>query len=94
MQDLTRSEISFLIFLLVFVVVILFLTRSARRRQHVSDETERVAAEELPKIGEIAERAHSRRFGRPPTDVPKANGARTSAASWYPESKKYAKRHA
>lgn len=86
---------TFILFLVAFVVAILLMARHVNRRQHaVEGETERVAQDTLPTIGEIAERAHSRRFGRPPTNLPSAPGDRNRRASWYPESKKVAKRHA
>jgi len=86
---------TFILFLVAFIVAILVMARHVNRRQHaVEGETERVAQDALPAIGEIAERAHSRRFGRPPTNLPSAAGDRSHRTSWYPESKKVAKRHA
>lgn len=90
--------ITFVVFLVVFIVTIMLMARRTSRQQHtVSEETERVAKDALPTIGEIAERAHLRTFGRPPTNLPPPepapNGERSKRASWYPE-KKVAKRHA
>jgi hypothetical protein len=86
---------TFVLFLVAFVVAILLMARHMNRRQHaVEGETERVAQDALPAIGKIAERAHSHRFGRPPTNLPAAAGDRSRQTSWYPESKKVAKRHA
>lgn len=92
---------TFIVFLLAFIVVLMLMARSTRRRQvGVADEMERVASEELPRIGAIAERAHSMRFGRPPTNVPVPAAAaaekddRPKSISWYPATKKVAAKRA
>jgi hypothetical protein len=88
---------TFIVFLALFIVVIMWMARRTNRHQHsIDDKTEAVAQDALPVIGEIAERAHSRKFGRPPTNLPPAvpDGERRSRTSWYPESKRVAKRHA
>jgi hypothetical protein len=84
--------ITFVVFLVMFVVTVLILARTTRhRRDVVQDETERVAQQTLPQIGEIAERAHTARFGRPPTNLPQPAGPRQAHVSWYPPTKKAAK---
>lgn len=84
--------ITFSVFLLTFIIAVLFIARSSRRHAGAQGETERVAQDALPKIGAIAERAHSVRFGRPPTNLPHTIGKRGVHDSWYPPTKKAAKR--
>ena len=89
---------TFVVFLVMFIVAVLILTRATRhRRDVVQDEMERVAQETLPRIGEIAERAAQQHFGRRRADsYPAPGGASMDRrrTSWYPPTEKAAKHRA
>lgn len=81
----------FFLWILFFVALLILLARESRRGRDVSQKTEEIAQAALPEIGSIAERKHVAKFGRAPTNVPRARG-RSLSTSWYPETKR-AKHH-
>lgn len=70
---------------LMVALVATYILMGRRRTRHIDNQTEDVASTALPTIGEIAERQHSIRFGRPPTHT---------TSSWYPPPAKKKHRHA
>ena len=76
---------TFIIWIAAAVFVVVLLVVAGKRSKPVVETTEKVAQEALPAIGAIAERQHTLRFGRPPTNTPGRAGA---SDSWYPKTKK------
>jgi hypothetical protein len=74
---------SFAVYVCLMVVFVAIYFVAGRRSRHVDASTERVASVALPKIGEIADKQHTLRFGRPPTGTED----RTKSSSWYPPTK-------
>ncbi len=75
-----------------FVALLVLLAIAARRSRAVDQKTEALASTTLPEVGEIAVRKYHAKFGRAPTNLPKASG-RPKVNSWYPETKARAKHH-
>jgi hypothetical protein len=82
---MNASIITFLVWAALMVAMVIGLALASRRGRTRAQETEDVASEALPAIGRAAERTHSVRFGRAPTDVP--GQSREKNSSWYPPTK-------
>jgi hypothetical protein len=82
--------VSFYAWVFFFLFVVIALVWQAKRSRHVEEISEDVASQALPTIGSIAERQHTLRFGRPPTNTPGPPGT----SVWYPPTKKKRHRHA
>jgi len=78
---MSPGDLSFFIWCLVIVAVLVGMLFVARRSKSIDRGTEDIASKALPEIGEIAEKKHVERFGRAPTNVPQD-------CTWYPETKK------
>jgi hypothetical protein len=74
---MTASTISFLVWVGLAVLMLFFLIWESRKKRESIRQIEDMASKALPEIGQVAERAHSVRFGVP------LNGARPEH-SWYP----------
>jgi predicted PurR-regulated permease PerM len=74
---MTASTISFFVWVGLMVLMLLFLFWEGRKKRAAIRQIEDIASKALPEIGQVAERAHSLRFGVP------LNGARPEH-SWYP----------
>jgi len=82
---MSTSDISFIIWAAFMVAMLIGLAIASRRGKTRIQETEDVASKALPLIGHVAERTHSQRFGRAPTNLPVSN--REAKTSWYPPTK-------
>lgn len=81
---------SFTVWVVLMVVALIAVFVISRRDRPQEDVAESIAADALPKIGEIAERQHTMRFGRPPTNTPGPPGE----SIWYPPKKTKRPKHA
>ena len=81
---------TFILWVVAMVFMLGLLLIAGKRSRPRDEATEKVAAQALPAIGKIAERQHTMRFGRPPSDVPGRAGAQDS---WYPKNKKKTAKH-
>lgn len=78
---------TFIIWIVAMLIAVGLLVIVGHRGKTQASKTEQVAQEALPTIGGIAERQHTMRFGRPPSNVPVRAGVKDS---WYPPTKKKA----
>jgi len=82
---MTCSLMSFAGWAIFMIASLVGLFILGRRTSPSQQKMEDVASSALPRIGGIAEKHHSQRFGRPPTNAP-------GRKPWYPEvPKKYTK---
>lgn len=81
---------SFILWIGFFLFVLVALVVHTKRSRHVELKSEDIASQALPEIGSIAERQHTLRFGRPPTNTPGPPGT----SVWYPPKEKKRTRHA
>lgn len=88
---MSSSTLTFIAWAVFMVLVLAGFVWVALRGRGVQGKTEDVASKALPEIGAVAEKRHTQRFGRAPTNAP---GSPSGSRSWYPEVNPKMKKHA